>query len=109
VEITKDRMEEAILFLAHSDVDYARARTLYEGLSEQRKTVKAANFLRSGAGSAAAREQDSYNSFEYKAHLEKMEVAQLEYLTLQAKRTTEAIIIDCWRSLNAARNKGQLS
>lgn len=109
MEINRDRMEEAVMYLAHSDQDYARARALYEGLSEQRKTVKANNFLRSGGSSASAREQESYNSMEYRQHLSKMEVAHLEYLTLQAKRSTEGIIIDCWRSLNAARSKGQFN
>lgn len=105
-EINQTVMEEALLFLSGSDVDYARAKSLYDGLSEQRKVVKAGLFLRSGQSSASAKEQDAYSSNGYKQHLIKMETAQIAFLTLQAQRTTSAITIDCWRSLNAARAKG---
>lgn len=108
MEITQVRMEEALDYLSSTDQDYARVRALYEGLSEQRKVVKSQAFLHSGASSAAAREQEAYNSMAYVQHLQKMEMAHVEMLTLQAKRSTECIIIDCWRSLNAARNKGQI-
>lgn len=106
--ISLERMEKAVMFLCNSDVDYARAKSLYEGLVEQRKTVKAQIFLRSGQKTVDAKNADSYSSDPYKRHLVKMENAQLTFLTLQAQRNTASVIVDCWRSLNAARNKGQI-
>jgi len=108
MNITREKMEEAVDYLAGTDEDYARAKTLFDGLSEQRKTIKANCFMRAGEGSAAAKEQVAYQMPDYVMHLQKMETAELEYLTLHAKRQTAVVIIDCWRSLNAARNKGQV-
>jgi len=108
LEINKEKMEGALDFLAASDVDYARAKTLFDGLTLQRKTIKANCFIRCGEGSAAAKEQTAYQMPDYIMHLQKIETAHLEYLTLQARRNTAEIIIDCWRSVNAARNKGQV-
>ena len=105
--INQDDMERAVEYLANSDEDYARAKALYDGLMEQRKVVKAKAFLRSREGPQTAKEQDAYASQAYQEHLQKIEVANLEYLTLHTKRSTETIVIDCWRSLNAARRKGQ--
>jgi hypothetical protein len=101
-------MEKALDFLASSDIDYARAKTLSDGLQQQRKTIKANCFIRSGEKSAASKEQTAYQMPDYVMHLQKMETANLEYLTLSAQRSTAAIVIDCWRSLNAARNKGSI-
>lgn len=109
MEITREVMEDAVDYLALTDVEYARGKTLFDGLSLQRKTVKANCFIRSGEGSAAAKEQAAYQMPDYVMHLQKMETANLEYLTLHAKRQTAVVKIDCWRSLNAARNKGQFT
>lgn len=108
MDISKEKMEAGLNFLASTDVDYARAKTLYDGLVEQRKTIKANCALRSGEKTAGRAEMIAYTMPDYSMHLQKMETAHLEYLTLQAQRNTQAIVIDCWRSLNAARNKGQI-
>jgi hypothetical protein len=108
MEVNRAGMEQALEFLSNSDVDFARAKTLYDGLSLQRKTVKANCFIRSGEKSAASKEQTAYQMPDYVMHLQKVETANLEYLTLLAQRSTAVIVIDCWRSLNAARNKGQI-
>ena len=108
MDIDKNGMERALQYLADSDVDFARAKTLYDGLMLQRKTVKANCFLRAGDGSAASKEQAAYQMPDYVMHLQKIETANLEYLTLLAQRSTAVTVIDCWRSLNAARNKGQI-
>lgn len=108
MNIDRERMEQAVDYLARTDLEYARARALYEGFTEQRKVVKARQFSQSRASSMTGKEQDAYNSMHYQQHLQKIQDAHIEYLTLQAKRATETTIIDCWRSLNAARNKGQI-
>lgn len=105
--ITQDDMEKAVEFLATTDEDYARCKSLYEGLSEQKKVIKGAAFLRSSQSAQTAKEQDAYASQMYREHLQKLEQANYNYLTLQANRITATIKIECWRSLNAARNRGQ--
>ena len=99
-------MEASLDFLANSDVDYARAKTLFDGLTEQRKTIKANCSLRSGEKTASRAEMIAYTMPDYSMHLQKMETAHLEYLTLQAQRITAGTVIEVWRSLNAARRQG---
>ena len=107
-EINRERMERALNFLSETDQEYANSKALYDGLCEQRKIVKANCALRSGESSAAARENTAYTMPDYVLHIQKMETAELNFLTLQAQRNTAGILIDCWRSLNAARSKGQI-
>jgi hypothetical protein len=107
MKITLEEMENAVEYLAMTDSEYARAKSYYEGLSEQKKIVKAQAFLRSSQSAQTAKEQDAYASQIYREHIAKMEAAHLEYLTIEANRQTATIKIDCWRSLNAARNRGQ--
>lgn len=108
MEITRDTMEQALMYLARTDEDYARARAYRDGLEDQKKVILASVFMRANGNSAAANKEIAYNSMEYRQHLERWEQANLEYLTLQAKRQTAELQIDCWRSLNAARNRQQV-
>ena len=108
MEVTKDLMEKSLLFLSQSDEEFARLKALTQGLDEQKKIVKAASFLRGGGTSAAQNEQIALNSQDYRQHIDKWHDANLNFLTLQAKRHTAEITIDCWRSLNAARNRQQI-
>lgn len=99
-------MEKAVLFLASTDEEFARAKAFYHALDRQTKTVKAMSFMRSGESSAAAKEQAALVSPGYRSHLEKMDAAELEFLRLQEERNTSLTMIDVWRSLNSARAKG---
>lgn len=108
MKVTDDEMERAVMFLASSDENYARAKSYFNGLDRQTKTIKAMAFIRSAEKTAAGKEQEAYVSPAYRAHLEKMESAELEYLTLQEQRNTSIVMIDVWRSLNSARAKGVL-
>lgn len=109
MSITENDMEAALEFLADSDEKWAMARSLYEGLNEQKKTVKAVAFMRSNESAQTAKEQDAYASQAYKEHLMQMQMAQLEYLTLDAHRLTATMRIECWRSLNASRRRGVIT
>lgn len=108
MEITRQTMEDDLNYMAGSDVDFAKSRTLHEGLKEQLKTVKALAFMRSMEKSATAKEQAAICSMDYITHLGKIDTAALDFHTLYATRSTVSLRIDCWRSLNAARNKGQI-
>lgn len=108
MEVTREVMEKALDFLAESDYEYARLKALHNGLLQQRPTIKAMAFMKSREGPIAQREHMAAIDFQYQKHLEKIELAEVEMLTLQNQRRTNEITIDCWRSLNAARNKGQI-
>ena len=108
MRINANDMEAALQFLADTDEDYARKQALYSGLDEQTKSVKAQIAQMSKGSSAAAKEMFALQSNEYKRHLTKVEDAHIDYLILKNQRSTQEKVIDCWRSLNSARNKGQI-
>ena len=108
MKINKEEMEKSLFFLAETDEQYARARALHDGLCNQRPVLRSQLFMRSTEKSATAREHQAQTSDAYLQHLAKIDMANLDVLTLQAKRSTAQVVIDCWRSLNSARNKGQI-
>ena len=108
MRIDQEKMEEALQFLSESDEEYASLRALVQGLDRQTRTIKAIAFERAREGSAAAKEQAAYASIQYREHLQKIELAERECLILQERRNTAVTTIDCWRSLNAARNRGMM-
>lgn len=101
-------MEAALEFLSSTDEEYARKQALYTGLDEQTKSVKAQIAQMSKGTSAAAKEMFALQSDAYRQHLNKVQNAHTDYLILKAQRSTQSVVIDCWRSLNSARNKGQV-
>ena len=105
--VSESRMLKALEYLALSDMEYAKAKAYADGMSEQRKTIKAIQYLRS-EGSQGDRTEKAYASPEYQSHLQKLENAILDLEHLKAKRQTESLIIDVWRSLNSARKQGAI-
>ena len=103
---TMDAMEESLAFLSATDLEYAKACALVEGLREQSKTIRAVEFFKSRENSATAREMDALRSPQYSAHLLKIENAHAECAILKERRSTAELIIRCWQCLNAARTKG---
>ena len=65
--INYDDAEKALRFLVNTDIDFGRAKALYDGLYEQRKTIRAMVFLKT-TGSAALRMETALASNEYKEH-----------------------------------------
>jgi hypothetical protein len=106
--INTERMEQAVLYLCSTDEQLARCRARFNGLKEQIKVVKSMAYQRSISTVAATKEQDAYSSSQYREHLQKMHDAEYDFMLIATKRETELTIIDCWRSLNAAKNKGVL-
>lgn len=106
--ISLNRMEKALTYLAETDEPYARVRALVAGLERQKTTIKAQAFRRAKDGPVSQKEAIATTSHEYQEHLKSIEVAEIEMFIMQNKRGTEHAVIDCWRSLNAARNKGQI-
>lgn len=99
--------EKALEYLAQTDVAIAKAKALMIGLDEQRKTIEAGEFLKS-EGSAAERKQRALASESYRNHIEAYEDSVLTYETLRNRRLTATLQIEMWRSVNSARNKGQI-
>lgn len=105
--ITEQRLTQALRYLAETDEPAAKARALMEGLSEQRKTVRAIGFLES-SGTRDERESSAYVSSDYRDHVKRYEDAVYEYEAIRNKRMTEALIVEVWRSEQANRRAGNV-
>ncbi len=105
--ITYDDADLAIKYLVSTDEELGRAKTLYEGLYEQKKTIQAVQFLKS-SGSAAERTQKALASEEYQEHLMIIKDAQIEFEILRNKRQSQVSVIDMWRSVNSSMKMGNI-
>lgn len=99
--------ETALIYLVNTDEEAAKAKALYDGLYEQRKTVRAMQFL-NASGSAAERTEKANGSEEYQSHLQAIRDAQIDYEILKNKRDTNIRITDMWRSVNSNQKKGNI-
>jgi hypothetical protein len=108
MEINQARMEQALMNLTESDEQIAKAKALVNGLNNYAKVIKAMQFQRSPGKSVGEKEQFAMCSPAYTAHLDKIQTAEYDYFLLNERRNTETLIIDCWRSLNAARSRGMM-
>ena len=109
MQVNQADMESALQYLADTDVEFARTQTHYNAMDDMTKSVRAQVSFRSKEKAVAAKEIFAMQSPDYLSHLAKVEKANVEYLTLRAIRSTKSQIIDCWRSLNSARNKGNVT
>lgn len=107
MQVSEERLQKALHYLAATDVPAAQAKALVEGLSEQRKTLKALGFNRS-MGNNEERTNSAYASKEYKEHLKKLTQAIEDYEILRNKRLTNSLIVEVWRTEQANRRSGNI-
>jgi len=105
--INYDNAATALKYLVNTDEEAARAKVLYEALYQQRKTIRAIQFL-NAKGSAAERTEIALASTEYQEHLSILKDAQIEFEILRNKRITNQSIIEMWRSVNSNQKKGNI-
>jgi hypothetical protein len=107
VLIPDSRLESALKKLAMTDEMSAELHMKLERAEFRAKAVKDAIFLRS-EGSVAERNALAGIHPDYTAAMETYFEALQAHDTMKNERSREVIVIDCWRSLNSARNKGLL-
>lgn len=99
-------VEEALQFLADTDIPAAKAYALKEGLNFQIKTVEAIEALKSQHKTAGDRMHEARSSPAYINIAQKYEDAVLEHETLKNQRSTCEKRFEYWRSKNANRRQG---
>jgi hypothetical protein len=104
--IDDERLEKALRFLATTDDQCAALRADMERTEFKAKAVKAAQFKLS-EGSVADRNATADTSEETSRAYEEHFKAMHAYHSLANRRSTEAIVIDTWRSMNANRRLAQ--
>jgi hypothetical protein len=105
--VSDDRVQKALSYLALTDEKCAKAKSLMLGLEHQLKTVKSVGYMQS-EGTVAERESQAYTSQSYKDHVHKLEEATYDYELMRNKRLTEELIVECWRTTQANRRRGNM-
>lgn len=103
--VTQQRMEEALAYLSDTDESCADLRTDMVRTEFKAKRVRAA-ILKLSEGTSVQREAVADTAPETEAAWEAHFKAFREYHATNNKRSTEALVIDTWRSLNANRRQG---
>ncbi len=103
--VTRERMEEALTFLAETDEAYAGLKTDVRRAEYVLRRKEAHAYLShdgavKGRESAAKLDPDVVAA--YDAHTDAME----QFEVMAAKRQTEALVIDVWRTVEASRRHG---
>ena len=103
-EITQDRMESAMEFLAETDKPYATGKAELERSEIARKRARATAFLTTD-GTVAERHAKAEMVPDVLEADDRYIAAIETFETLKARRERAQIVIEIWRSLNASRRK----
>ena len=103
-EISQERMESAMMFLAQTDIPAAKAKGKVKALDQYGRTVKAFGFLEA-TGTVAEREAKSYTTDKWKQHIDNVEQAVIDAETLDNQRASAMGVRDVWRTLQANRRQ----
>ena len=102
--ISQDRLEKAMTFLAESDQPFADARMAMERAKYKADAVHNTIFLHE-TGTVAERSARAGISEEYDKAMGVYFEALREYDYVKHKRSTEELIVDVFRTLEASRRK----
>ena len=105
--IDEAQMEKSLHHLAGTDDEYARAKMDLERAEILRKRVRAKVF-QTEEGTVAERNAAAETSEEVGAADDTYIAAIGKYEGLKASRQRAELVIEVWRSLNAARRRGNL-
>lgn len=106
--ISNDRLQKALTYLAETDEPCAKAKSLMIGLEKQEKTILAMHFL-GNSGAVEERKARAQVTPQYQSWRETYEQAVLDFELYRNKRTTEELIVEVWRSVNANRRHGNVT
>ena len=98
--ISEERLEKAMIYLAHTDEEAAKAKALCKKLEKMERIIRGEAFLRA-SGTVAEREAKAVTSEQYKEHVSYAENCWVDAELLDNKRHTEEVIVDVWRTMSA--------
>lgn len=105
--ITSERLEKALQYLATTDAETAEAKADVERCIYRCKHARALEF-QGADGSVEARKASAETSQSVQQAEDRRIEAIVKFEKLKAKRETEGLVIEVWRSLNANRRTGNL-
>jgi hypothetical protein len=107
VIVNSGRLEKALTYLASTDREEA---DLFADAERKKKAMESmfTTIAAHSEGTVIQREAKAYEHSRYEEARDAYLAALSEHRAMKNKRSTESILIEVWRSLNAARNKGQI-
>src|SRR3990167_6579529 len=100
--VSTDRMEKGLRYMAETDVQFGMLKALVSDLENRIKVEEAQGIIgNKGAGAQDIVKSLARTSDGYKRLLDEHYQILMELEIMAAKRKTEEILIDAWRSLNA--------
>jgi hypothetical protein len=108
MNITSERLEKAMAFLAETDSEYAERVGQVMPTDFMCDVAEALAFKTAEGSSVEARKQEAKCSEEVKKAKEQHFQAVVERERLKAQRQRAVILIECWRSLEASRRVGNI-
>lgn len=106
--ISDERMEKALKYLATTDERTAEAKAEVSRCEYLAKRVRARHFLTAEGSSVEAKKAIAETTNDATSADEMLVSAILVYEKLKSKRTTEELIIEVWRSIQANRRAGNV-
>jgi hypothetical protein len=107
--VSDERVQKALKYLAETDEPLAQARALMKGLEHRLKTLKAQVYIEAkGHGTDGDRKAMAEVDTRAVSMQCKIEDAFADVETMSAKRKTEELIVEVWRSCNSNRRKGNI-
>ncbi len=104
--ISDERLQKALTYLAETDEESAMLKTDVERQEYIKKRTRAIGFL-SAAGNVEERKAKAEVSDEVESAEHDYTRALQKHEAMAAKRKTEALIVEVWRSCNANRRQAQ--
>lgn len=106
--LNADRVEQALKYIAQTDIEHAQLSGSVKQLEELLKAVKAREYLKSAGSSDGARKAEAECSASYTKAVKEWSDVLVEFKTIDNLRNREFLIIDLFRTLEASRRKGNL-
>ena len=106
--ITLAKVETALAYLAETDKEYARSKADIEYSKHLAKVAHAQAYEASRESTAAGKSASATLSGGYGDAMIRIRDCIYDYELIRAKRLRAELTIDVWRSVNSARNKGQI-
>ena len=106
--IAHDRVSKALQYLIDTDESCAKAKSYYEGLKDQTSTIEGTLYLQVEGKTVADRDARVASHELIKQHQEKIQNANTDYEIMRNRRKTSELIIECWRTEQANRRRGNI-
>ena len=105
--ISEDRLAKALTYLAETDEPLAHLKAESERQKFKAEAIKAAIVL-TAEGTVAEKQAQAVGSQQYTDAMNEYFRLTEEHDAVKNKRSTEVIVVEVWRSLNASRRAGNI-